>query len=171
MSNCMNEASICRPELSIACESSFKGTLVFFSRSQRQCWLLGWEEVEPLLALHAFLLVRIIWGESRWVCGHGWLVFGIMELESNPQESKVVRLITYLESVNTLSLCVQVVSQIHNRLCLIILITNKVTSVLLFISIKLQESGASVDMSSQAIFWLSPCIFRLRIVQSHECCS
>lgn len=151
----MNEASICRPELSIACESSFKGTLVFFSRSQRQCWLLGWEEVEPLLALHAFLLVRIIWGESRWVCGHGWLVFGIMELES----------------VNTLSLCVQVVSQIHNRLCLIILITNKVTSVLLFISIKLQESGASVDMSSQAIFWLSPCIFRLRIVQSHECCS
>ena len=130
----MNEASICRPELSIACESSFKVTLVFFSRSQLHCWLLGWEQVESLLALHALLLVRIIWGESRWVSGHGWLVIRIMELEINAPGSEF-GLITYLESVNTLSLCVQVVSQIHNRLCLIILITNKVKIVSILSSI------------------------------------
>ena len=66
--------------------------------------------------------------------GHGWLVIGIMELDINAQGSEF-GLITYLESVNTLSLCVQVVSQIHNRLCLIILITNKVKIVTILSSI------------------------------------
>ena len=124
---CLVRISITRPELSIAGESAVDSTV--FSHSQDRGWLLRWEQVESLLALHALLLVGVVWGESGWVGRHGWVLISIVELGASRVRS-FVGVGTYLKCVDALSLGVQVVPQIH-RLCLIILINNKVKIVLL----------------------------------------
>ena len=57
------------------------------SFSQHQGWLLCRQQVEPCLALHAFLLVRIIWRESGWVCRHRWIVITVVKLDKEKLKS------------------------------------------------------------------------------------
>ena len=78
------------------------------SQSQRR--LLRWQQVESFLALHALLLIRVVWRESGWMCGHCWVVIAIMKLCAEKIRSLDW---TYLESIDAFALGVQVVSQIH----------------------------------------------------------
>jgi hypothetical protein len=48
--------------------------------SEFHCWLLDWKQVEALFALHALLLVGIIWGKTRGVSTKGSILLLIMEL-------------------------------------------------------------------------------------------
>ena len=48
--------------------------------SELSSWLLGWEEVESLLALHSLLTERIIGRESCGVSTDGRIVVGVIEL-------------------------------------------------------------------------------------------
>ena len=65
--------------------------------SEHLCNLLSRQEVESLLALHAFLLVGIVRRESGGVSRHSGLVIAVVEFEG----------------VDSLSLFVEVISQIH----------------------------------------------------------
>ena len=60
-------------------------------------WLLNRQEVESFLALHALLLIWVIWRESSGVGAHGWLLIIVMELES----------------VHSLAVLVKAVAQVH----------------------------------------------------------
>ena len=53
---------------------------VFDDCSELSSWLLGWEEVESLLALHSLLTERIIGGESGGVSTDGRIVVRVIEL-------------------------------------------------------------------------------------------
>ena len=84
--------------------------------SELHCGLLNRKQVEALLALHAFLLPRIIWRESCGVCAHGGVLILIMELIK--QDKKVYKLLSlkfsaYLEGVDALALLVEAISEIH----------------------------------------------------------
>ena len=48
--------------------------------SELSSWLLGWEEVESLLALHSLLTERIIRRESGGMGAHSGVVVRVVEL-------------------------------------------------------------------------------------------